>query len=296
MSLENRKMEKVSHYINEIKRNGYARITAGISTEDVSALLSKVREINNFSDKPCDGIPMLNQGHNMLYNLQNKDIMFIKKAFNNQVVNAILIHFLNDPWYKAIKQDSPNYIMRNMIARSGGNKFMPLHIDSMVPSKGSHPWLFQVAFMLEDSTRENGCTIVVPGSHLSDRYCSQEDVAKAIPIESKAGDIVVWDSRVFHGALQNSSNRTRWAFTTTYSCWWIKQMYDFRQTLPAEFISQLTDVELSILGFCSLQPIDEHDRIDIRGGYEVIRKCLDYKRVYSQSANPMPLRPNPLPL
>ncbi len=103
--------------------------------------------------------------------------------------------------------------------------------------------------------------MVIPGSHKSDKYANREDWDKAIPLEAKAGDIVIWDSRLWHGALGNKTDSTRW---------WIKQNYNIPQMLPKEFISNLTNKELSLLGFCSIAPLDEYDRLEIKQGYDDI--------------------------
>src|SRR5262249_5685055 len=138
-------------------------------------------------------VPKLNQGHKIIYNLQNKDIHFLKIFIQQPLLLSLFIHCLNDEWYKQIPKDSPNFILRSLLARSSGDSAMPLHIDSFIPNAGSHISIMQVAIILEDQNITNGCTLVVPGSHHFDRYATQDWLKYSVPIESKAGDVVMWD-------------------------------------------------------------------------------------------------------
>lgn len=266
-------MSVLQEHIQNIENKGYTLISGALSRFDYEKLLKQIKDLDVTGEKPkLDTVPYLNRGHKMLYNLQNKSVDFIKVAFGCDVLNSVLRHFLNDTWYRSIPEDNPNYILRSMIARSGGPEMMPLHIDSMIPYKGEYVSVMQAAFVLEDQTTENGCTLVVPGSHQFGQYADQESLKNAVPVESKAGDVVIWDSRLWHSALGNHSQGTRWSFVVTFSRWYLKQMYNFKESLPQEFYYHLTDEDLSILGFCSIPPRDEFERIDIKGGYELINR------------------------
>lgn len=258
-------------YIKTLRERGYVLIKQGNSRAEVSRLLDKIRELHDRGEEPSGlAVPYLNRGHQIIYNLQSKDLLFVESKFRHKLVRHILMALLNDEWYRQIPPGEPNYILRSMIARSGGESPLPLHIDSFIPSSGSHTWSAQVSFVLEDQGRQNGCTIVVPGSHLYDRYAKQEDMDKAVPIESEAGDILIWDSRLWHGTTGNQSGKTRWAFITTFTRWWLKQNYRITETLPEAFYRRLSDSERAVMGYCSTPPKDEHERIDIKGGYQML--------------------------
>jgi len=226
-------------------------------------------------DTPAqDSIPKLNKGHSVVYTLESKDIRFIQLIFNHPLLRRLKIAVLNDEWYKQIPKENPNYICRTMLARSSGENSLPLHIDSFIPSSGKYTWVLQIAVALEDFNFDNGCTLVVPGSHLEDRYAKQEDLSDAIPLELKAGDIVAWDSRLWHGANPNNSKKTRWSIIGTFTRWWVKQNYNMKMNMPNDIYQNLSDEEKSILGFCCMPPDSEYDRIDIKGGYNILPKSL----------------------
>lgn len=259
-------------YLNEIQQQGYTKIPQLYSAEAVSKLKQMIsREWEKSSQDPLTqkNIPKLNQGHQIIYNLQNKDIDFFKAFTQQPLLLNLMARCLNDEWYKQIPKEDPNFIIRSLLARSSGNSNMPLHIDSFIPNAGPYMSIIQVAIILEDQNLKNGCTLVVPGSHLFGRYASQEWLKYTAPIESQAGDVVIWDSRIWHGASANTTTNSRWSVIATFCRWWIKQNYDITGTLPNAFIKQLSNAEKAIMGFCSKPPRDEFDRLDIKTGYEV---------------------------
>jgi hypothetical protein len=262
-------------HLEALANDGYSVIAQGVSPETVTTLLDAMRQRsaalaqNGHLDQP-----FLNRGHDVLYNLQREDVMYARPFTDNPLVMAILRGLLNDTWYKQIPQDQPNFILRALAGRSSGEGAMPLHIDSFVPSSGKHCIACQVAVVLEDQTPERGCTVVVPGSHLSDRYADQSAMADAIPIQSKAGDIVIWDSRLWHGALGNTSGNSRWSLIATFVRWWMKQNFDVTGTLPQPIYEALTDDEKAVFGYCSLPPRDEYERTDIKTGHDSLKPTV----------------------
>ena len=273
-------MKKSEVHSREVAEQGYTVATNAVDLGTVKQLLDLINHYDISIPKPDQAtVPYLNRGHEVLYNLQNLDVSFIKICFNQPVLREVLMAVLNDQWYKQIPQTSPNYILRGMIARNGGSRPLPLHIDSFVPGSGSYAWACQASFILEDQFPENGCTIVVPGSHLFDRYANQSDLTRAVPVTSSAGDILIWDSRLWHGTTGNTSGATRWAFISTFVRWWVKQNWDIPRALPESIYSQLTDEEKAVMGYCSMSPFNEHERIDIKGGYELFRpRVADYSK------------------
>jgi hypothetical protein len=260
------------HYINELQQQGYTRIPQAYDTasiETLKQLISREWEKSSSDQAKMKNIPKLNQGHHVIYNLQNKDIHFFKAFMQQPLLLDILTRCLNDEWYKQIPKENPNFILRSLLARSSGDSAMPLHIDSFIPNPGPYVSIIQVAIVLEDQNLANGCTLAVPGSHHFGRYATQEWLKYTVPIESKAGDVVMWDSRLWHGASANTTANSRWSVIATFCRWWIKQNYDITGALPKEFTTQLSHEEKAVLGFCSVPPRDEHERLDIKTGYEV---------------------------
>lgn len=262
------KILKMNKNIEELKEQGYTCIPQAFNKWQVEYLLMLVKKYyEETKDNVSKDTPSLNLNQPNVYNLYNKDINFINSFFEIEGVEEILKYFLNDKWYKAIPQDQPNYILRHLGARSS-NSALPLHIDSFIPYQGEEVIAMQVAIMLEDSTIENGCTTCVPRSHQSGRYASNNvDKRDIINLECKAGDVLIWDSRLWHGTTPNQTGDTRWAIIGTYTRWFIKQMFNIPNNIPKDIECHLSNKYKSILGFNSVPFETEKDGIDMKGGY-----------------------------
>lgn len=257
--------------LESLKRDGYCRLRQVYRREQVERALELVRDWVERQSLTPD-LPRLVRDTPQLWNLQSKDPYFLELLFEPPQVESILVDRLNDPWYSRIPADAPNYILRAYQARSSSGA-LPLHIDSFIPYAGEHPIAMQVSIVLEDSSLENGATLVVPGSHRSAEWADQASLSEAIPIQAEAGDVVLWDSRLWHGASENRTGRTRWAIIATFTRWWIKQAFRITETLPPAIYDQLTPKEKAVLGFLTVPYADESEGIDMRRGYDALREA-----------------------
>ena len=266
---------ELENCLRDLDIYGFTTIKNAISKQKIDDLLQRVEngysQIKNHKDI---GLSARDANDKMVYNLQNKDIEFIN-ILDYQPVKEILIRKLNDKYYRFIDEEHPNYILNYYNARSSGS-YLPLHIDSHIPSPGSHTWAMQVVFLLEDMDQDNGCTTVVPGSHLSGMY-TDRDLTNLKYINASAGDIVIWDSRLWHGTAENVSHTSRWALIATFTRWWLKQTMDITRSLPNEIYKNLSDEQKLLLGFCSIPPSDQSQRINTKTSYsELLDNVEDY--------------------
>ncbi|MEK6422655.1 MAG: phytanoyl-CoA dioxygenase family protein [Burkholderia gladioli] len=272
-------------HLKALAETGYTILPQAVPTQDVNTLLSDMQRLNEtrtHGDQADQ--PFLNRGHATLYNLQREHLHYTRIFTGNPLVMAILRGLLNDTWYKQIPQDQSNFVLRSLIGRSSGAGAMPLHIDSFVPSSGKHCIACQVAIVLEDQTPARGCTVVVPGSHRSDDYANQSALENAVPLETRAGDIVIWDSRLWHGALSNTTGASRWSLIGTFVRWWMKQNYDITGTLPEQIYAALTDDEKAVMGYCSRPPRDEMERPDMKTGHAQLKATVAAYRHLGEDA------------
>ncbi len=258
-----------AEHINHIDLHGFTVIPQVFDADQVAKALDLCKQVYaETKDKTTKNVPFLNKDQPNIYNLHNKDPYFLFLLLHSEVLEKILIHFLNDKWYKQIPQDQPNYIMRSALGRSS-NLVLPWHIDSFIPYVGPEAISMQVAIILEDQYEHNGCTRVVPGSHQSGEYAPKDIPDNAYTLlNPKAGDIVVFDGRLWHGTTENKSGGTRWAVLAAFCRWWVKQNFDVTGNYPKEWLESLTPKQKSILGYNSIPPYDELEAIDMKKGYE----------------------------
>jgi ectoine hydroxylase-related dioxygenase (phytanoyl-CoA dioxygenase family) len=89
-----------------------------------------------------------------------------------------------------------------------------------------------VFFAIDEFTRENGATWVVPKSQQTPERPSQNAIdATAVPLECPAGSMIVFDSTLWHAAGANTSGRDRLAINHQFTRSWIKQQIDYVRAL-----------------------------------------------------------------
>ncbi len=82
-------------------------------------------------------------------------------------------------------------------------------------------------WMLTDFTKDNGGTIVVPGSHLWNEYSigagqgEKPEVAGEHQLLGRAGDVIFMDARTFHSIAPNNTDECRIAVIVRYAPWWL---------------------------------------------------------------------------
>jgi len=103
--------------------------------------------------------------------------------------------------------------------------------------RDSRYWNFQRAELisswlaLRDETVENGCLLVIPGSHLINIEAQQLDaaqflrtdlaqnqslLAQAVPVTLRQGDVLLFHSNLFHAAGKNQTKATKFSMVFTY--------------------------------------------------------------------------------
>ena len=69
----------------------------------------------------------------------------------NQLTEKILKPLLNDPYYRFLPKNVPNYCLSYFNARSSGSD-LALHIDSNIPFKGKYTSAMQFIFFRSNRT------------------------------------------------------------------------------------------------------------------------------------------------
>ena len=264
--------------LKDLEAYGFSNIQNFLTPDALKRLITLTEEnyqkLNAKGKVEYKGTPPRNKDDKILYNLQNLDRAFIDLLVS-PLITAIASAKLNDPHYSFLPADVPNYVLNYYNARSSGQK-LDLHIDSLIPFGGNHTNMMQFVFLLEDSDTDNGCTVVVPGSHKSGQF-TDRGLENVHHLTGKAGDLVMWDSRIWHGTLENISGRSRWALVATLSMWWVKPSMDIVRGMNEEIYQQCTNQQKQLLGFCAIPPVDPLERNNTKCGYEFLKPAVkDY--------------------
>jgi len=107
-----------------------------------------------------------------------------------------------------------------------------------------------VLFAIDDFTRHNGATWVVPRSQQTTAAPSAEVVAaSACPLECSAGSAIVFDSTLWHAAGLNTSGNDRLAINHQFTRSWIKQQIDYVRAIGHDVIEAQAPRTQQLLGW-----------------------------------------------
>lgn len=149
----------------------------------------------------------------------------------------------------------PRWLSGYLISKPGGGPPLFWHQDwwGWDNAISYQPEPISLFFMvyLTDTTPENGCLRAIPGSHLKAHelhdlpdahgenlslYKDPNDPAYAahpdeVAVEIKAGDLLIGDSRLLHGAYANSVNKERPLLIS----WYLPNFSDLPEDIQARF-------------------------------------------------------------
>lgn len=266
---------EVESAITRIEYLGYAVIPGVLSKELTQRLLEKVKKLfgnaNPVGENP--GVPTNQLNDKYVYHLQYKDSDFLSILTDENLLELVK-PFLNDPYYTQLAPDQFNFLLAYYNARSSVDP-LKLHIDNYIPTGGYHPNSMQIVFSLNGQNAQNGATTVVPGSHNMQKYPDRKAQGIEQVLECDPGDVIVWDSRLWHGALENVTRADRWSLVATFRPWWAKQNFDPVRGLSEAIFSRLNPQQKALLGFLSLPPKDESEKVSLKQGYKDLLGTLD---------------------
>ena len=115
----------------------------------------------------------------------------------------------------------------------------------------SRPAVSNVLIMLNGMTKENGGTLIVPGSHLFGRHPDKniDKNIKTISAEGPPGCAIITDGRVWHGTGANISKEERLAILITFCGPQFRPQENFTLGIKKDVFSNLNDYQKELLGF-----------------------------------------------
>ena len=121
---------------------------------------------------------------------------------------------------------------------------------------GDFPLMLNLLIMLDDFTLENGATYLLAGSHTKpDKPVSEEFYAKADRAVGKRGDIVLFNSNLWHAAGTNNTDEERRAITITFTKPFVKQHLDYPRAVGYEALEKMSLELQQMIGYFSRTPV-----------------------------------------
>lgn len=234
-----------------LEKNGYCIFENAIDT----LWINKINSV----------LPDIFAEHEAIRRKNNNPITSKGIAMNALVGNKIFFDFLEELFrLNIIEWIEKNYFNGSCILNSftalnnipGEVKVFHKKIHRDIRGFSSNiPLMLNMLVMLDDFTIENGATLVLPGSHLyevspNDDYFRLNSNA----VVGCAGDIVIWNSNLFHASGINTTKSIRRALPITFSLPYYKQLLDYPRAIGYNKYGSFNENMRKLLGYESRVP------------------------------------------
>lgn len=189
-----------------------------------------------------------------IWNLLAKDVLFANLIEHPAVLRLVRLIL------------GPDSVLSDCSATSvgpgteGGAWHVDVPLGQLPEPLPDFPLTTQNVFMLDDFTKENGATRIVPGSHKTRKKPRWEkhgaEQVEEVALEGKAGSVALWLSNTWHRHGPNATDRPRRAVLAYYCRSWIKPFTDFRTVVPAEKVPNYSPQVRYLMGFGANQPLN----------------------------------------
>jgi len=228
-------------HIVELAEQGYTiipGILSGGQIETAKIALDRIlaEEVAIGSDPETD-----TESHQVTFLLPGKDPLF-RAMPANPCLMAIMENVLG-----------PDFVLAafNGLIMKPQGKAQRLHMDQE-DSVSDMAVTINALHVLDDFTKENGATRLVPGSHKSvwpRRGAMDERESDAIHICAPAGSVIAYNGGILHAGSANLTNQPRRALHLFYCRKWVLPHWDFEKSLPSSICSSMSDEEKRLFGF-----------------------------------------------
>ena len=206
-----------------LDKNGYLIIPNVIPEDYCDALSEKIIELARYERNTNGGGYIYGLGKSQrIYHLIGKDPIFWK-SLRHPLILELMDHFF--------KRDTLHdlYYLTSYHANilNPGAEPQILHVDAAVPEP-LPPWTIRANsnILLQDYTKENGATEIVPGSHLFLRKPKLNEIEGTAlhSLEAKKGSLIVWHGHLWHRSGENKSKDSRIALLATFCASHFREM------------------------------------------------------------------------
>ena len=265
-------MKEQSAYAKAILKDGYTIAKSAIKEE----VLEKINRwhINHTIIQQKYGRKNKFHGEASVVNNLQSEELFFWDLISDPLINQVCDELLNAYSYN----NNEGYTLLGSAIRSieGPQKAQQLHIDSSLPGS-NHVLSLQFCIPLTSFDKESGSTQVVIGSHNKKEYppsgnkLNSEDSSQLRVLEAKPGDLIMFDSGIWHGSSQKLNNKVRSAVFIRYGRWFLKQSYDIANNIPMDIYKNLNENQLKLAGAYFQPPLDDSENRGRKSDTPILR-------------------------
>lgn len=236
--------------MNNLDENGYDIFRNVLDDE----WISKLKDAAKNSFKTHRDIQLSNKNDILT------DGVALHVILNNNVFIELLDYFIVSDIFKYIREGyfKSNFILNSFTALN--NIPNQLNFSSIVHRdirffSGNANLMLNMLILIDDFTEDNGPTLILPKSHLMEEKPSDEYFHKnCIKVLGKSGDILIFNSNLWHCSSENKTNKGRMALPITLTKSSIKQLLDYPRAFGYDRMSSFNEDLRQLLGYFSRVP------------------------------------------
>jgi ectoine hydroxylase-related dioxygenase (phytanoyl-CoA dioxygenase family) len=208
--------EPSEEVFNELKSKGFYVLENFLNDENLRKIKKITSMIADYEAKKRIGYFYGEKGNNQrIYNLVCKH-----PVFQDLICHPYMMNLLDRVYHRPTLHEK--FTMNSMTGHivAPGEKALPLHIDSVVPDPIPNSMIRFIAVLaLDDFTKNNGATEVVPKSHKLLRRPMRSDAisAKGVKAVCKAGSLIMFNGSIWHHSTANNSKNSRMGLMLSYA-------------------------------------------------------------------------------
>ncbi len=232
----------------QVRRLGYAVLDSGYGPAQLQALSERFEQAHEsyLATWGAERLRGLNEHWTIRALLTHADAMFMDLA-----VNPVLLKVL-----RLLIEGKFILNQQNGIINPPGESYNQGAWHRDLPYQhfvSSRPLAVNALFCIDDFTKDNGSTFVLPASHKMEAFPSVHYVKKnALQVEARAGQFILLDCMLFHSGGFNQSDRKRRAVNHVYNIPYFKQQINLPGNMSADGLSAEMQ---ELLGFNYREPV-----------------------------------------
>ena len=225
--------------IQDFWNNGYLAVENAVTTDQLAKLKAEifgwVEESKNYSEPygqpTVDGRPRFDMGTE-----HTAEKPALRRVNNPSDISSVYYEVMSDSRMvdmicDLIGTNIKFHHCKINLKCPGGHTIVHYHQDfAFTPH--SNDDVVTALLMLDEVTEDNGCLMVVPGSHKGKMYSLYQDgnfvgrvsdkeesklATKQVPVLGKPGDVCLMHTRLAHGSAANHSDKPRGLYICVYT-------------------------------------------------------------------------------
>lgn len=229
----NRLESEMHGHAEEIARDGYTILPGVLSEAELATARAKLDQVYETQIEELGGLEYLEAIGDVYVAgcLLAYDEFFLTLATKPRVL-ALVEHFLGD-YFTLMMQNGIINVPEVGDDQNPGRWHRDLGYQHFTTSR---PLGITALYCIDDFREETGGTRVLPGSHKSEVFPSEEYVRRhQLPVEASAGSAIILDVMLYHGGGHNRSDGVRRGVNNIYTLPLIKQQISMPSILKGRY-------------------------------------------------------------